>query len=103
MSEYKEIYTNIESESESEDEEWNLEVYSSDEEYEIPKKKRKISKSENLLRNKMSKNSKNRKTIAPKKSGGTLASKNSLNKIAPHRIERRRRRNCPNKTSAISG
>lgn len=105
MSEYKEIYANTESESESEDEEWNLEAYSSDEEDVVPKKKRRMSEPKNLLRNKMpSKNSKNKKHQASKthsmKTSKTQSIKPSQNKIAPHEIKRRRR-SGPNKTSAI--
>lgn len=47
MGEYTEIYANIESESESDGEEWNVEDYSSDGEDTVPKKKRKISGSKN--------------------------------------------------------
>lgn len=65
-------FTNDESESESKDEEWNLEVYSSDEEDAVPKKKQKMSEPETLLRNKMSsKISKNKSAMSPKKASAS--------------------------------
>lgn len=130
MSEYKEVYMNIE--SESEDEEWNIEAYSSgsdDEDAVLPKKKRKLSVSPILLHNEVSSKMSKNKTSTPKgidsritrasklqliKSSQNKTVKSATSKLksiktsqnkksSPH-IKRGRKcaSSCPNKSSSLT-